>query len=51
MLQRALVDAQAMLDGPAIQARCLECPSVAPARLARTSDTLLSRLLALVWRG
>ncbi|HEX8400588.1 MAG TPA: signal peptide peptidase SppA [Allosphingosinicella sp.] len=29
LLARALADAQAILTGPAIQARCLECPTVA----------------------
>lgn len=28
---RAAADVRAMLDGPAVQARCLECPPVAPA--------------------
>jgi len=50
MLERALFDAQALLRGPAIQARCLECPMAAPVPLAaRRADTLLARLLAAVW--
>jgi len=46
MLERALGDAQALLAGPAIQARCLECPAVAPLRRIRAPDSLLGRLLA-----
>src|SRR5207237_736851 len=30
LIARALHDAQALATGPAIQARCLECPAVAP---------------------
>ncbi|HYD13532.1 MAG TPA: signal peptide peptidase SppA [Allosphingosinicella sp.] len=30
LLERALYEAQGLLAGPAIQARCLECPAVAP---------------------
>jgi protease-4 len=47
---RALGDARAMLDGPAIQARCLECARAAPppAR-ARATRTLLGVLLARLW--
>lgn len=49
MLARAFGDARAVLNGPAIQARCLECPSAAPPpRLARPG-TLLTRLAALLW--
>lgn len=50
LLARALADAQAMLDGPAIQARCLECPMSAPPRLPRAAQgSWTRRLLALVW--
>ncbi|HYJ53581.1 MAG TPA: signal peptide peptidase SppA [Allosphingosinicella sp.] len=51
MIQRALHDAQQLLSGPAIQARCLECPSIAPVPRAAPSATLWTRLLAMVWRG
>lgn len=52
VLEQALADAQAMLDGPAIQARCLECPAIAPVRRAPASgDSLLGRLVALAWRS
>jgi protease IV len=49
-IQRALVDAHALLSGPAIQARCLECPASAPApaRQVRAAQGFWSRLLALV---
>jgi len=52
-LERALHDARALLAGPAIQARCLECPPTAPLRRlrAQAADGLWERLLALVWRG
>lgn len=51
LIQRALGDAQSLLSGPAIQARCLECPAVAPARPlpARAQGSLVARLLASVW--
>lgn len=32
LLRRALGEAQRLLSGPAIQARCLECPAAAPVR-------------------
>jgi protease-4 len=51
MAMRALHDAQALLAGPAIQARCLECGEGQPAAPTQASDTLWTRLLALVWRG
>ena len=51
VLARALHDAQAMLAGPAIQARCLECPSPTPPPVTRGQQTLATRLLALVWAG
>ena len=53
LVERALADAQSLLAGPAIQARCLECPAIAPPRLAARSATrltLMDRLFALVWR-
>jgi protease-4 len=51
MLARALSDAQAMLAGPAIQARCLECPSPTPPQATRAEQSVAARLLALVWAG
>ena len=51
MLQRALHDAQQLLSGPAIQARCLECPAIAPLPRAAASESFWARLLGLVWRG
>jgi protease-4 len=51
MIERALHDAQQLLAGPAIQARCLECPAVAPVPRTRIAESLWARLLALVWRG
>ncbi len=53
MVARALHDAQQLLAGPAIQARCLECAAAMPlpAASAAASDSLWSQLLALVWRG
>ena len=50
MMERALADAQALLRGPVLQARCLECPATAPVRRsAPASGSLLARLLAAVW--
>ena len=51
MIERAIHDAQSLLSGAAIQARCLECPSIAPIQRARAADGLWARLLTLVWRG
>jgi len=43
-LASALAEVRTILSGPSIQARCLECPAVAPARL-RQSDLSLLQLL------
>jgi len=51
MIERALHDARQLLAGPAIQARCLECPAVAPVPRAAPSESLWARLLAMAWRG
>ncbi len=51
MIERALADAEALLAGPAIQARCLECPAIAPVRRARVDGSLWVRLLAALRRG
>ena len=52
MIARAMGDAQSLLAGPAIQARCLECPPVAPPRMPSPAvqASWFSRLIALVWR-
>ena len=52
LLARAVHEAQALASGPAIQARCLECPSVAPVPQARTamSASWLVRLVAALFR-
>jgi protease-4 len=49
-LARVLQDAQTMLAGPAIQARCLECPTATPPRSPRREVSLLARLAALIGR-
>ena len=51
MMQRAVADVEALLRGPAIQARCLECQVATPVRRVRAPATgsLLSRLIAAVW--
>jgi protease-4 len=45
-LARAIGEVQSILAGPSIQARCLECPSVAPARVERKNLSLLQMLAA-----
>jgi len=40
-LASALVEVRSILSGPSIQARCLECPGVAPARLTKSDLSLL----------
>lgn len=49
LLRQALAEAQALLTGPAIQARCLECPSPAPVR--RAGEPSLLALLTGLLRG
>jgi protease IV len=53
MIQRAAADVRALLRGPAIQARCLECAAAAPPpvriRAPAPDSPLLSRLLAALW--
>lgn len=51
MLEQAIFDARALLAGPAIQARCLECPMPAPVARPRGEMSLFERLLARVWPG
>jgi len=48
MVARALADAEALLTGSAIQARCLECPAVAPVLPVAARQSWLSRILALL---
>lgn len=52
MVARAIEDAQSLLAGPAIQARCLECPAVAPPRALppAVQASWFGRLIAAVWR-
>ena len=40
----ALAELRALLDGPRIQVRCLECPTVAPAHVERPDRGLLAML-------
>jgi protease-4 len=46
---RAVHDVRALLRGPAIQARCLECPPTAPAPRASRQAPRLAELLVSVW--
>ena len=41
-LASAIVEVRSILSGPSIQARCLECPAVAPARLKRSDMSLIA---------
>ena len=52
LLERALYEARQLLAGPAIQARCLECPAVAPVprMRAETGGNWLVRLFAAALR-
>ena len=43
-LAGVFADIRALMAGPSIQARCLECPAVAPARLEQRDLTLLGLL-------
>jgi protease IV len=47
-LASALFEVRSILKGPSIQARCLECPPVAPARLDQSDLTLLGLLKSLL---
>lgn len=52
MMDRAFADVRALLRGPAIQARCLECAvaGAVPVRTAPVRErSLLSRLMAALW--
>jgi protease-4 len=48
-LAAVLAEVQSILKGPSIQARCLECPPVAPARLEARDLTLLGVIRS--WLG
>jgi protease-4 len=37
-----LTEVSSILKGPSIQARCIECPPVAPARIDRSDLSLLA---------
>jgi protease-4 len=52
LLERAVHEGQQLLSGPAIQARCLECPAVAPVprMRAETGGNWLIRLVAAIAR-
>jgi hypothetical protein len=50
MLMRGLFDARAILSGPAIQARCLECPAAALPLRKREQASLTSWLTGLFAR-
>jgi protease-4 len=43
-LAQALADMRSVLTGPSIQVRCLECPSVAPARVEKKDVGFLSAI-------
>jgi protease-4 len=43
-LAQALADIRTILSGPSIQVRCLECPTVAPARVERRDAGFLASL-------
>jgi protease IV len=51
MIERALHEARSLLAGPAIQARCLICPAIAPVPRRPAEGHWLTRLAALVLRG
>ena len=43
-LAQALADVRSVLQGPSIQVRCLECPTVSPARVEKKDVSFLSAL-------
>jgi len=45
----ALAEIRSIMAGPSIQARCLECPAVAPARIDQHDLTLLEMIRS--WLG
>jgi protease-4 len=48
-LASAITEVRTILSGPSIQARCLECPAVAPARVEQKDLTLLELIRS--WLG
>ena len=48
-LAAALGEVKGILAGPSLQARCLECPPVAPARVQQSDLTLLAMIRS--WLG
>jgi protease-4 len=48
-LATAIAEVRAILAGPSIQARCLECPPVGPVRMARADVSLLDLLKVLLF--
>ena len=47
-LAQALTEVRGILAGPSIQARCIECPPVSPARLDQRDLSLLGLLRSLL---
>jgi protease-4 len=47
-ITHALADAQQLLAAPGVQARCLQCPPVAPARLTRKEKSGLESLVSML---
>jgi protease-4 len=43
-LASMIAEVRAIMSGPSIQARCLECPAVAPAKIEQKDLTLLGLL-------
>jgi protease-4 len=43
-LAAMFAEVRSIMSGPSIQARCLECPAVAPARVEQQDLTLLGLL-------
>ena len=48
-LATAIAEVRAIMSGPSIQARCLECPSDVPARIEQKDLTLLELIRS--WLG
>ena len=44
-IMTAILEARAILNGPVLQVRCLECPPVAPARISAKDAGFVERLL------
>jgi protease-4 len=48
-LASVIAEIRSIMSGPSIQARCLECPAVAPARIEQKDLTLLGLIRS--WLG